>query len=184
MMKATKLIAILALVFGLAFGAIGVAAASETVTVEHGETYWELAQNFEGVTAEDLIEANQYHPQAIPVGATITVPTSDIVTHVVQPGNTLVQIASVYDGVTVDDLFRLNPDVDPYQLVIGSEVVVVDYSATNGDDYLYHIVQPGNTFNEIASVYDGVSVDDLIEANPNEDPEELTVGSRIIIPLD
>uniref|UniRef100_A0A1S2M5X6 LysM domain-containing protein n=1 Tax=Anaerobacillus isosaccharinicus TaxID=1532552 RepID=A0A1S2M5X6_9BACI len=100
-----------------------------------------------------------------------------------QPGNTLTNIAAVYDGVTVDDLFRLNPGIDPYSLTVGSEIVVVDYNSEFGEDYLYHTVQPGNTFNEIASVYDGVTVDDLLEANPNEDPYELTIGSRIVIPL-
>lgn len=129
------------------------------------------------------MEVNEYVPTEIPVGAEITIPNQNMVTHVVQPGNTLVDIAAVYDGVTVDDLVRLNPDVDPYELTIGSEIVVVDYTQEQVEDYLYHTVQPGNTFNEIASVYDGVSVEDLFEANPNVDPYELTIGSKIVIPL-
>ncbi|QOY36582.1 LysM peptidoglycan-binding domain-containing protein [Anaerobacillus isosaccharinicus] len=188
MKKATRLLTP-ALGVGLVFGAMGVSAQSETVTVESGDTYWGIAQGFDGVTTEDLVEANEYNPRAIPIGAEIKIPDgetssdNDVVTHVIQPGNTLTNIAAVYDGVTVDDLFRLNPGIDPYSLTVGSEIVVVDYNSEFGEDYLYHTVQPGNTFNEIASVYDGVTVDDLLEANPNEDPYELTIGSRIVIPL-
>ncbi|QOR66386.1 LysM peptidoglycan-binding domain-containing protein [Cytobacillus suaedae] len=181
-MKKTKKIIAPALGFGLVFGAIGVSAHS-TVTVESGDTYWGIAQGLDNATTEDLMEENDYVPTEIPVGAEITIPNQNTVTHVVQPGNTLVEIAATYDGVTVDDLVRLNPDVDPYELTIGSNIVVVDYTEEQGEDYLYHTVQPGNTFNEIASVYDGVSVEELMEANPNLDPYELTVGSKIVIPL-
>ncbi len=189
-MKKAKRLIVPTLGVGLVFGAIGVSAQSETVTVEPGDTYWGIAQELSEVTSEDLVDANEYDARAIPVGAEIEIPTGEeersnnnVVTHVIQPGNTFASIAEVYDGVTVDDLVKLNPKVDPYSLTIGSDIVVVDKERTSGQDYLYHTVQPGNTFNEIASAYDGVSVDELIEANPNEDPYELTVGSKIVIPL-
>lgn len=183
MKKTTKLIAP-ALGIGLVFGGVGVSA-SETITVEPGDTYWGLAQGYNDVTTKDILEENNYKPSAIPVGAEIIVPTDEenVVTHTIQPGNTLVEIASVYENVSVDDLIRLNPEVDPYSLTIGSELEVVDYDKEKGEDYLYHTVQPGNTFNEIASVYDGVTVDELIEANPNENPYELTIDSEIVVPL-
>lgn len=181
MKKATRIITPI-LGASLLFGAIGVSA-HETVTVESGDTYWGIAQEYNDVTTEDLMEVNEYNPYAIPIGAEITVPKENLVIHVIQPGNTLAQIAATYDGVSVDDLFRLNPEIDPYNLMIGSEVVVVNYDRELGEDYLYHTVQPGNTFYNIASVYDGVSVNDLIHANPNEDPYELTIGSQIVIPL-
>lgn len=189
MKKATRILAP-TLGVGLVIGAMGVSAHSDTVTVKSGDTYWGIAQGLDEVTTEDLIEENDFEPRAIPVGVEITIPgneesdsDSDVVTHVIQPGNTLEKIAAAYDGVTVDDLKRLNPEVDPYALEIGSEIVVVDNNSQFGEDYLYHTVQPGNTFYEIASVYDGVSVDDLLNANPNENPNELIIGSKIIIPL-
>ncbi|GGM32515.1 hypothetical protein GCM10011351_18240 [Paraliobacillus quinghaiensis] len=179
---------------GLIFGAIGVSA-SESVTVDPGDTYWGLAQNHDDVSTEEIVEANDYDPKMLPVGAEIVIPTDetsngeagqDMVTHTVQPGNTFAEIAAVYDGVTVDDLERLNPDVDPYSLTIGSELVVVDYASEDdtSEDYVYHTVQPGNTFYEIASVYDGVTVDDLLEANPNVDPYLLIIGSEIAVPTE
>ncbi|GAA4058010.1 LysM peptidoglycan-binding domain-containing protein [Amphibacillus indicireducens] len=192
MKKATKRVATAVVGTGLAFGAIGVSAASETVTVESGDTYWGLAQNYDDVSTDNLVEENDYDPQALPVGAEIVIPTgeengdeNDVVTHVVQPGNTFSEIAAVYDGVTVNDLENLNPDVNPYSLTVGSEIVVVDYgeSDTDSDEYVYHTVQPGNTFYEIASVYDGVTVNDLLEANPNVDPYVMTIGSDVAIPV-
>ncbi|MRH43928.1 LysM peptidoglycan-binding domain-containing protein, partial [Aquibacillus halophilus] len=66
-----------------------------------------------------------------------------------------------------------------------SEVTVVGNTGDSGSDadVVYHTVQPGNTFNEIASVYDGVTVDELIEANPNVDIYSLNIGSQVAIPL-
>ncbi|MCZ0704559.1 LysM repeat protein [Natronobacillus azotifigens] len=190
MKKATKRVATAVVGTGLVFGAIGVSAASDTVTVEPGDTYWGLAQNYDNVSTNDLTEENDYDPQALPVGAEIVIPMdededNDVVTHVVQPGNTLSEIAAVYDGVTVNDLENLNPDVDPESLTVGSEIVVVDYedSDADSDEYVYHTVQPGNTFSEIASVYDGVTVNDLLEANPNVDPYAMTIGSDVAIPV-
>lgn len=132
MKKATKRVATAVVGTGLVFGAIGVSAASDTVTVEPGDTYWGLAQNYDDVSTNDLTEENDYDPQALPVGAEIVIPTGEengeengeVVTHVVQPGNTFSEIASVYDGVTVNDLLEANPNVDPYAMTIGSDVAI------------------------------------------------------------
>ncbi|QOR67170.1 LysM peptidoglycan-binding domain-containing protein [Cytobacillus suaedae] len=124
MKKATKLLAP-ALGVGLVFGSVSVSA-SETVTVESGDTYWGIAQEYDDVSVEDIMEVNEYDPYTIPIGAEIIVPT-ERVKHVIQPGNTLNDIAAVYDGVSVEDLVRLNPEIDPYNLTIGSEIMVVDY---------------------------------------------------------
>ncbi|WP_179295558.1 LysM peptidoglycan-binding domain-containing protein [Bacillus sp. FJAT-45350] len=188
MKKATRIITPI-LGVGLVFGAIGVSA-SETVTVERGDTYWGLAQGYNNVSVEELIGANDYHPNELQTGVELTIPTNEdttsndeVVTHVIQPGNTLAEIAEAYDGVTVDELIRLNPGINPYELTVGSEILVATNGNEHGEDYVYHTVQPGNTYYEIANAYDGVSVDDLREANPNIDPYELPIGYQIIIPI-
>ncbi|GGM24462.1 hypothetical protein GCM10011351_07790 [Paraliobacillus quinghaiensis] len=193
MKKITKMIASV-VGGGMIFGAIGVSA-SETVTVDPGDTYWGLAQDYENVSTEEIVEANEYAPRMIPIGAEIVIPTDesekssdtrqDVVTHVVQPRNTLSDIAAVYEGVTADDLAKLNPDVDPESLMIGSEIVVFDYGSEDvaeDEDFVYHTVQPGNTFYEFASIYDGITVDDLLEANPDVDAYLLQIGSEVKIP--
>lgn len=163
MKKTTRLIAPIlgaGLVFGVTF-----ASASEKVTVEPEDNInWELSDANMDVMVEESAD--------------------EVVTHVIQPGNTLENIAAVYDYVTVDDLLILNPDIDPYNLVIGTEIVVVAPLLEYGEDYVYHTIQPGNTFYEIANMYDGIAVEELLEVNPNKDPYNLQIGSNIIIPLD
>ncbi|MBM7660094.1 LysM repeat protein [Bacillus mesophilus] len=176
-------------VLGLILGGFGLAANASTVTVQPNDTFWGIAQEHD-VTVDELKEWNsELDPTAIPVGTEVVISKGEssdnrVVTHVVQPGNTLSEIAQVYDGVTLDRLYDLNEGIDPLTLAIGSEVIVVHESnSTTGHDVVYHTVQPGNTFYEIASVYDGVSVDEIITANPNVDPYFLQVGSEITIPL-
>ncbi|WP_169891249.1 LysM peptidoglycan-binding domain-containing protein [Litchfieldia alkalitelluris] len=181
--KASKFLAP-AVAAGMLFGATGFSANAATDTVESGETLWDIAQEHI-LNVNELVDLNSnLDPRAIPVGTEVELPGEDTVTHVVQPGNTLWGIAQVYDGVSVDHLYDLNEGVDPYTLTIGSELTVVDYdNSTNNSDVIYHTVQPGNTFYEIASVYDGVSVDDIAEANPTLDPQALIIGSQVAIPL-
>ncbi|MBB6454461.1 LysM repeat protein [Salirhabdus euzebyi] len=182
---------------GLILGITGFSASAATETVDEGETLWGIAQEYDDLTTDELIELNSdLDPTAIPVGTEIMLDANntnnnseDMVTHTVQPGNTLLEIASVYDGVTLEDIYTLNEGIDPYNLTIGSEVVVVDYTgesnnSSTGDQLVYHTVQPGNTFNKIAAVYDNVTVDELIEANPNVNMYSLEIGSEIAIPLD
>ncbi|MFE8700620.1 LysM domain-containing protein [Cytobacillus sp. FJAT-54145] len=191
MKKATKLLAP-TLALGMVFGASSFSANAETVTIESGDTLWGIAQEH-NVTVDELMSMNSdLDPRAIPAGTEIQISESknndneNVVRHVIQPGNTLNDIAAIYEGVSVDDLYALNPDIDPYALVVGDEIVVVDYTreSTNDPNVVYHTVQPGNTFYNIASVYDGVTVNDLIEANPNVDIYSLTIGSEIVIPLE
>lgn len=50
------------------------------------------------------------------------------------------------------------------------------------DNVVTHFIQPGKTLAEIAAVYDGISAEEIMDANPNEDPYDLTIGSQIVIP--
>lgn len=179
-------------VVGLVFGWFGLAAGAATVTVQSGDTLWGIAQEHDDVTVDELKELNsELDPYAIPVGTKVVIShgenTKDngIVTHVVQPGNTLSEIAQAYDGVTLEDLYELNEGIDPYSLTIGSDIVVVNSNNSSpANDVIYHTVQPGNTLYGIASVYDYVSVEDIILANPEIDPRSLQIGSKIAIPLE
>ncbi|WP_026674800.1 LysM peptidoglycan-binding domain-containing protein [Alkalihalobacterium bogoriense] len=181
------------LAIAMVFGGTSLSVKAETKTVEQGDTLWEIAEA-QDVSVEELKALNpSLHPLAIPIGTEVqlgtTTENSNNVTHVVQPGNTLWSISQLYDGVSVDHLLNVNSSIDPYHLPIGSEVTVVERTEpSNGNDgtnenVVYHTIQPGNTFTEIASVYDYVSVDDLLEANETLDPYSLTVGATVAIPL-
>ncbi|WP_078552395.1 LysM peptidoglycan-binding domain-containing protein [Bacillus alkalicellulosilyticus] len=177
------------LALGMILGTTSLAASASTVTVNPGDTFWGIAQNHD-VTVDELVESNSnLDPHALPVGSEVHLngngQDENVVTHRIYPGNTLYGIAQVYDGVTVNDLLHLNEGIDPYSLQIGSHVNVVEQTqeTTTDSNVVYHTVQPGNTFTNIASVYDYVSADDIAAANPNVDPYELTVGTQIAIPL-
>ncbi|WP_226668867.1 LysM peptidoglycan-binding domain-containing protein [Metabacillus litoralis] len=203
-MKKTSKVLVPTLALGMAFGASGLSASAATETIESGDTLWGIAQEND-VSVEELMKYNSHlDPHALPIGTEVELDSNhsntnsghngDMVTHTVQPGNTLYEIAQTYDGVSVNDLYDLNEGIDPYNLMIGSEVNVMMDEHSNSDNNSndsdnennveYHTVQPGNTFYGIASVYDGVTVDEIMEANPNVDPTELTIGSQITIPLD
>ncbi|MDG5788781.1 LysM domain-containing protein [Evansella sp. AB-P1] len=185
------------LLVGMVFGFSGLSAMANTTTVEEGDTIWGYSQEHD-VTVDELLELNSgIDPYALQIGSEIQLEPSEgdgngngdsngeTVTHVVQPGNTLSGIATVYDGVTVDHLLELNEDVDPRALTIGSEIVVVERDSTGdttGSDAVYHTIQPGNTFTTIASVYDGVSAEDIEEANPDYDAHALPIGAQLVIP--
>ncbi|MDL4843123.1 LysM peptidoglycan-binding domain-containing protein [Aquibacillus rhizosphaerae] len=198
MRKLSKILAP-TVVVGLVFGTVGYSVSAATETVESGETLWGIAQEHD-VSTDELINLNSdLDPQMIPVGTEIQLDanennngnentTGEMVSHTVQPGNTLLGIASLYDGVTLDNIYQLNEGIDPYNLMVGSEVTVVgnnnQSSESTDGDVVYHIVQPGNTFNEIASVYNYVTAEEIMNANPNVNASSLPVGTEIVIPLD
>ncbi|WP_407269798.1 LysM peptidoglycan-binding domain-containing protein [Radiobacillus sp. PE A8.2] len=189
-MRRTSKIIASTVAFGTFFGAMGLTANATTEMVESGETIWEIANENEGITVDEILELNgDVDPYAIPVGTEIQLENENAgneVTHTVQPENTLFGIASVYDGVTLDEIYEMNDGIDPYNLAIGSEVTVVDRNSneSNSNDTVYHTVQPGNTFYEIASVYDGVTINELKAANPEIDLHVLPVGYELVIPVD
>lgn len=55
---------------------------------------------------------------------------------------------------------------------------VLEYVLTGSEEIKTHIVEVGESFWTIAKMYD-VSVDDLIEANPDKTPERLQIGDEI-----
>ncbi|AQQ52284.1 LysM peptidoglycan-binding domain-containing protein [Planococcus lenghuensis] len=110
-----------ALATGLILGGGLSASAAEVVTVEAGDTFWGIAEEY-GVGVDQLMEDNaQYDEYGLPVGAELTVNNDDDI-HFVQPGDTLSQIGEDY-GVTTDDLYEYNPGVDEYGLMPGDGIV-------------------------------------------------------------
>ena len=187
MKKTTKFMTPI-LAAGMVFGFSSLSPSAESVTtIEEGDTLWSIAQNHH-MTTEELMNINHnLNPNSLPIGTEILLERVDDdnsdeekVTHTVQPGNTLWNIANIYDGVTVEHLINENSVIDPYALSIGSELTIL--SSDGSGNSVTHTVQPGNTLWNIASVYNGVTVNDLREANPNVDPLALPIGSTLTIP--
>lgn len=69
-------------------------------------------------------------------------------------------------------------DVEPRALTVGSTIVIPTTEDNNSDDAApdneKYTIKSGDTFSEIALNYEGVSVNDIKEANPS-------IGSKITI---
>ena len=111
--------------------------------------------------------------------------------HTVETGDRLGSIAEKYN-VTVDVIIRANPQMDP-NLIIHGERLRIPGASTNrevlGSDgpdrpdgvTVSYAVQLGDTLGGIASRWT-VSLDALLEANPDVDPTMVQIGQLLEIP--
>lgn len=104
------------------------------------------------------------------------------VPYVIRPGDTLYRIAQRFN-TSVPAIISANPFVNPNNLRIGQRICVprlpVYPPCPEGN---YYTVRPGDTLNAIAQRYN-ISLDDLIEANPYIDPNRISVGQVLCIPV-
>ena len=185
--KVTKL-SVPAVALGLAFGSVGTTAHAETVTIEEGDTLWQIAQDY-GIGVDELRGLNDsIDPYNLQIGTEITVSEetnsnddSVEVFHTVEPGETLWSIANLHADVTLDDLYNWNPDIDPLALQIGAEVRVQPPEDTddNNQDGEFYTVKAGDTLSEIAAMYEGVTVDELFKWNPDVEEYALQIGTEL-----
>lgn len=157
--------------------------------IRSGDTFFALAQRF-NTTVPALISANPgVDPNNLQIGQTVCIPRQPIFPpcpegnfYTIRPGDTLFSIARRFN-VSLDDLIEANPGIDPQRLQIGQVIcipVAVPPVACPPGTFSYTI-QPGDTFFRLARHFN-VSVDAIIRANPNVNPEALLVGQRVCIP--
>ena len=110
--------------------------------------------------------------------ATPTVPPG-VTVHVVQRGETLFHIALSY-GMTTDDLARLNNISDPSMIDVGQRLLVPAPGGTPVQiQMVMHIVQPGESLESIAALYD-LPIDDLKTRNHiTDDATDFYVGQLL-----
>lgn len=170
----------------------------QTYTIQPGDTLWGIANQFEGVSVQQLQEWNpNLDPYFLQIGSEINVgsqesgdngsdeenPSDGNVTYTIQAGDTFWQIAQDYDDVTVNDLIEANEGVNPSLLQIGQTIIIpTGESNGGGSDTTTYTIQAGDTFWAIARNYSGVTHQDIQEANPSVNPDLLAIGSEIVIP--
>lgn len=101
--------------------------------------------------------------------------------YTIRPGDTFYSLAQRFN-TTVAAIISANPMVNPLFLAIGQQICIprqpVLPPCPEGN---YYAIKPGDTLYSIAQSY-SVSLDDLLEANPQIDLKNLLVGQVICIP--
>lgn len=110
--------------------------------------------------------------------------------HVVSKGETAYSISKLYN-VAVADLYILNPEIES-GLKIGATIKVPDNGTVvaappqNTNENYYgvreYIVKPKETLYSICKL-NGVTLEDMVAANPELNQKPLYVGQRLIIPM-
>lgn len=153
-----------------------------------GETLYSIGTRY-GVKAQQILDANfALDAAALPVGSTIRIPASNIpaedegyVYHRVAAGETLFAL-SVKFNLAQDVIKSLNPGLDWNALQLG-QIVALPKAATVVETVTYtnHNVGKKETLYSI-SKSEGISVEELIAANPGLTAESLKKGMTLRIP--
>ncbi|MDR2506191.1 MAG: LysM peptidoglycan-binding domain-containing protein [Oscillospiraceae bacterium] len=158
--------------------------------VVRGDTFYLIATKNK-ITVDALQKANPtVKPENLVIGQVLCVPSVVApppictgVKYTVKKGDTLYSIAQ-WNKVSLKDLLAANPSVNPEALYVGQIICIpkIDTPAPEPvcSGTRYQVVR-GDTFFAISKKH-GISVADLMSANPNVNPEKLYIGQTICIP--
>jgi LysM repeat protein len=200
-MRRTLAALVLAITPPLTVLAVSGVQAQQVVTVRTGETLSEIAERH-GVSLSRLMQANGIaKPDHVEIGQRLTIPGSGSTArsasspggsqgtapYTVKSGETLSEIADRFNTTTAR-LIQINRISDPDLVMSGTRLQVpvtaqrsapaAPSSAAVNRNASEHVVQSGENLSLIAERY-GTSVSRLVALNQLEDPELVTVGSRL-----
>lgn len=102
--------------------------------------------------------------------------------YTVTEGDTLYSIGEKYD-LPVSLLMKVNRIRDPYNLRVGAKLCIPgDSSKLNkpAPKPIIHVVKPGDTLYLIAKKHN-ISLDQIMDDNPDIDPYNLLIGTKLNI---
>lgn len=164
--------------------------------VQPQETVYSLCRRF-GITRDELLSANPSVADGLKANQTLLFPVNEstqpsesgVATYMVRGGDTGYGISRQFN-MTVDEFYRLNPDAT--KGLKAGQYVKVRASKTEGSERSVHVenhatdegsyeIRPGETLYQIATTH-GVTLSQLLAANPDINPDNYKAGSRIVIP--
>ena len=101
--------------------------------------------------------------------------------YTIRAGDTLAAVAARF-GTSVEAIVAANPGIQPLNLQIGRIICVPGPGAGLCPGGRPYTIQPGDTFYQIAQRL-GLSLQALLAANPQVDPNRLQIGQVICIPI-
>jgi peptidoglycan endopeptidase LytF len=161
-------------------------------TIKSGDTLYALARKY-NTTVEAIMRINPgIDPNNLQIGQVICIPQAappvpscpNGFLYTIRPGDTLFALSQRF-GVSVQAIINANPGIDPNNLQIG-QIICIPQAAPipplppcpNG---FYYTIRPGDTLFTIAQRFN-VPVQEIINANPGIDPNNLQIGQVICIP--
>lgn len=156
-----------------------------TYTVQPQETVYSLCRKF-GVTREQLLATNPSIAEGLKAYQEILIPASNSGeqrTHTVQKSETAYGISKQY-GLTLEQFYELNPQAT--NSLKPGDVVKVSFASDNNVATPTTVpgrytIAPGETLYHIA-VSHGITLDQLLAANPTVDPTNYKSGATLVIP--
>ena len=117
-------------------------------------------------------------------------PVASVEVHVVRKGETAAAIARKA-GLSLAQLATYNPDLDLAHLALGAKVRVKAAKAASRDlastrkvdDREILVLAKGQTLHSLAKAH-GLTVQDLVDANPGLNPSRVKAGTRLRLPAD
>lgn len=102
------------------------------------------------------------------------------VLYTIRPGDTFYSISQEV-LIPVEVLLAANPGVDPNNLQVGSKICLPRFDVPACPGGYIWVVERGDTFYSIAR-QTNTTVEALIRANPQIDPNNIPLGTRLCIP--
>ncbi|MDD4797866.1 MAG: LysM peptidoglycan-binding domain-containing protein, partial [Eubacteriales bacterium] len=169
-------------------GAAGCPAGYRTHTIVSGDTLWQLARTY-GTTVDAIVAANpgMTAGTTLRIGQVLCIPPvggaagcpEGYRTHTIVQGDTLSKLATTY-STTVDEILAANPGLTvTTTLRIGQVLCIPPVRACNGTLY---VLKRGDTLYNLA-LANGITVEDILRANPQINPRLYRAGDTICLPV-
>ncbi|MBT8194980.1 MAG: LysM peptidoglycan-binding domain-containing protein [Bacteroidia bacterium] len=168
-------------------------------TVRKNQTLSHIAEQY-GISVKDIMRWNGLSNSNIWTGQKLVVggrsvssssggskSKSSLITHKVRSGETLSHISDRYN-VYIKDIKQWN-NLRSNTIKVGQKIKVyapkasIPKSQSGGDQKVYYVVQKGDTIWDIAQMYDGVSVSDILNENNISNSKRINPGTKLRIPV-